>query len=51
MTLSQWILSQLRKLSIRAVGTYDGNSQEDRRLTDERARDAVRRADARLPPH
>ena len=52
MTLSRWILFQLRKLSAGpAARENSGDSQEDRRLADEKARDAARTADARLPPH
>lgn len=52
MNPSRWIDALWRKLSGRpAASSDDRDPQERRRLLDEKAQNAARVADARLPPH
>jgi hypothetical protein len=53
MTLWQWIVRLFHKKSADAATSNDRHfdQHERRRILDERAADAIRTADARLPPH
>jgi hypothetical protein len=52
MNLSNWIAALMRKFSARPAINNDGaDPNERRRALDEKAQDAARVADARLPPH